>query len=92
MTSPERLMAKAQRRDAERRGADRVNAPVGNPDSEFYTTTEVAAMFRVTPATIRNWIREGKLTTIIINTRYKITRESVRKLANHDFGGTHANS
>lgn len=87
MTSPERLMAKAQRRDAEQRGAARVNAPAPNPESQFYTTAEVADMFRVTPVTVRNWIKENKLDCIRINNRLKITRESVHRLANFDFGG-----
>jgi excisionase family DNA binding protein len=28
---------------------------------EFYTTTEVASVLRVDPATVRNWVRAGRL-------------------------------
>ena len=30
---------------------------------EYFTTTEAARLLGVTPQTIRNWIRSGKITT-----------------------------
>jgi excisionase family DNA binding protein len=58
-------------------------APNEVPDSQFYSTSKVAEMFGVTPATVRNWVKEGKLRSITINRRMRIERASVRELANH---------
>ena len=62
-------------------------APDEAPSSDFCTVQEVALMFKVTPVTIRNWIQQGKLTCIKINGRIKIHRDSVKRLAQYDFGG-----
>lgn len=58
-------------------------APDEVTDSRFYSTAKVADMFGVTPATIRNWIKEGKLRALRINNRLRVERASVRELANH---------
>ena len=62
-------------------------APDTNTTTEFYTVRQVAEIFKVTPVTVRNWISEGKLDYIKINTRFRITRASVLKLAQFKFGG-----
>jgi excisionase family DNA binding protein len=61
-------------------------APDQVPESEFYTTREVANMFKVTPVTIRKWVHEGKLRCVYINTHMRIPRSSVAELANHQWG------
>lgn len=62
-------------------------APVEKVEAQFYTTAEVATLFRVTPATVRSWVRQNKLTCVRINNQLKITRTSVEKLAQFNFGG-----
>jgi excisionase family DNA binding protein len=56
-------------------------------EADFLTVQEVALMFKVTPVTVRNWIKQGKLTYIKINGRMRVHRASVRKLAQYNFGG-----
>jgi excisionase family DNA binding protein len=62
-------------------------APASPPGAEFMTVNEVAAMFRVTPTTVRTWIHQGKLDYIKINDRFRIYRDSVQRLAQFNFGG-----
>lgn len=63
-------------------------APEDVPESQFYTTRQVAKMFEVTPVTVRRWVHEGKLKCIYINTHMRITRTSVAELANYNYRGT----
>ena len=49
-------------------------------DREYYTTSEVAEKFRVTPATVRRWIREGNLEAYKIYGRYLIHKDDVAEI------------
>lgn len=62
-----------------------------NPDdtenNKLYTTNQVAEMFSVTPETVRDWIKEGKLPGIILGGRsYRVRRRDLIAFANHKYG------
>ena len=59
-----------------------------NPeDNKLYTTIQVAEMFAVTPETVRDWIKEGKLPGIVIGGRsYRVRRRDLIAFANHKYG------
>lgn len=42
---------------------------LGNDWPDLLTAKEVAKIFRVTPLTIKRWIKKGKLSALRINTR-----------------------
>jgi len=46
----------------------------------YYTTNEIAALLRVTPRTIYNWIYSGKLPAIKVGKSYRIPKEAVDQL------------
>ncbi len=46
----------------------------------YFTCEEIAKMFRVTPRTVYNWIRSGKLPAIKIGRDYRITGDSIKQL------------
>ncbi|HEY6020667.1 MAG TPA: helix-turn-helix domain-containing protein [Candidatus Paceibacterota bacterium] len=50
------------------------------------TVEEVAVIFAVKPATIREWIKDGKLEATKPGRAYRIPRESVIQLAQIKFG------
>ncbi len=50
-------------------------------DKPFYSPSEVAEIAKVSPATIHNWIKAGKLVAIRLSERtYRIPRKSVLRL------------
>ncbi len=52
-------------------------------DDELFTVTEVAARLKVRPATVRRWVREGRLRGSMIGgtkTGYRIPASEVRRL------------
>jgi excisionase family DNA binding protein len=52
-----------------------------NESSELMTVAEVARELRVTPATIRSRIREGKLPAIRVGERgYRVRRSDLRRM------------
>lgn len=46
----------------------------------YYTTQEVATMFKVTVQTIQDWIAAGKLPAVKIGRSYRITDEDIKIL------------
>ena len=55
-----------------------------SPDDPFYGVGKVAAMFGVEPATIRLWIREGKMNAHKIGNRWRIQHSEVVRVANEE--------
>jgi excisionase family DNA binding protein len=47
---------------------------------------EVAELFEVTPATVREWLRAGKLPGVRPGRDWKIQREDVYNLAQLEYG------
>jgi excisionase family DNA binding protein len=47
---------------------------------EFYTPDELAALLRVTPQAIYNWIREGLITSVKIGRVRRIPATEVERL------------
>jgi len=59
-------------------------------DDELLTVAEVAAIFRVTLQTIRNWIEWGKLPALRVGRSFRVRREHIDALldqAQADDGG-----
>lgn len=49
------------------------------PDVDgYYTVDEVAAMFKITPGTVRDWLRANKLHGIHLNRRWLVTPDAIR--------------
>ncbi len=56
-----------------------------NNEIELYTITETAKMLRVHPATVRNWIKQGKVKPIELLTqgktkKYRIERKELDRI------------
>lgn len=60
--------------------------PRGIPNSRFMPVDEVAEFFDVTPATIREWCRTGRLKASRPGRNWKIFIEDVHALAQSDYG------
>jgi len=43
----------------------------------YYTTEEIANMLSIHVATVRRWIRDGKLPAILLGKSYRVTREDL---------------
>lgn len=52
----------------------------------YLSTRQVAMLFGVKPYTIRQWIKDGKLTAVNINSRLKIRKSEVQRLAQDKYG------
>ena len=50
---------------------------------ELLTVAEAAAIFRVTPQSIRNWIEWGKLPALRVGRRFLVRREHIQELLDH---------
>mgnify|MGYP001440906607 CR=1 FL=1 len=46
----------------------------------FYTTEEVAKMFRVSMQTVQNWLRSGEIQGIKIGKQWRIPKEEIDNL------------
>ena len=50
-----------------------------NNNSQYYTTEEVAEMLKVTPDSVRRWIRSGKLKSIKLSGKFiRISQEDLQ--------------
>ena len=50
-----------------------------NNNSQYYTTEEVAEMLKVTPDSVRRWIRDGKLKSIKLSGKFiRISQEDLQ--------------
>jgi len=45
----------------------------------YYTTEEIAKMLSIHVATVRRWIREGKLPAILLGKSYRVTKQDLRQ-------------
>lgn len=76
------IIGKKSREKRERR--ERLNEVI-----ELYTIKEVAEIMRVTPTTIRNWIRAEQLKVVDISTKgskqkkHRIKREELERIINN---------
>lgn len=52
---------------------------------KLYTTDEVAELFKVTPYTVRNWIKAGRVKALKHGKSYKITQTELTRLATSNF-------
>ena len=50
-------------------------------NASFLTVQEVAALFRVTPKTVRRWIKDGTLPALQIGRGWRIARTDLQQLA-----------
>lgn len=46
-------------------------------DNQFYSTAYVASMLNITVATVRNWIRDGKLPATRVGRNHRIRRQDL---------------
>jgi excisionase family DNA binding protein len=49
---------------------------------KFYTVPETAEAFKVTPQTVRTWIKTGRLNSIRIGRPILITEDNIREFLN----------
>jgi excisionase family DNA binding protein len=48
-------------------------------NKEYYTSEEIARILSIHVATVRRWIREGKLPAILLGKSYRVTKEDLRR-------------
>lgn len=53
---------------------------VGRRSKMFYTMKEVAELFKVSPLTVMNWIKKGKIRANKIGRVVRISEEEIKKL------------
>lgn len=56
-----------------------------DPDDEFLTVAEVAAMLKLNQQTVRNWIDQGTLSALRIGRRVRIRRSDLDRLLGQDY-------
>jgi excisionase family DNA binding protein len=56
-------------------------------EDEFLTVAEVAEKLRVSQATIRNWLHEGRLAHVRIGRRVRIVRTDLERLIEFGYSG-----
>jgi excisionase family DNA binding protein len=49
-------------------------------DEEFLTVAEIAAMLKLNPQTVRNWIDKGYLPAVRVGRRVRILRSDLQQL------------
>lgn len=62
--------------------------PTQIDEMKFYTVNEVAEKFRVTPQTIRTYIRTGKLRASRIGRPHLITEKALREFVAESLAGS----
>jgi excisionase family DNA binding protein len=55
-------------------------------DLRHYTPQQVAELFQVTPETVHNWIKGGKLPALNLNGRYRIAKPDLVAFAKERHG------
>jgi len=70
----EQLIADAVARELDRRGIKAAN------DSSYLNVAEAASLARVSPGTIRRWVRAGELTRHEAGTRVLVRRDELERL------------
>jgi excisionase family DNA binding protein len=56
-----------------------------DPDDEFLTVAEVAAMLKLNQQTVRNWIDQGTLSALRVGRRVRIRRADLDRLLGQDY-------
>ncbi len=56
-----------------------------DPEDEFLTVAEVAAMLKLNQQTVRNWIDQGTLSALRIGRRVRIRRADLDRLLSQDY-------
>jgi excisionase family DNA binding protein len=54
-------------------------------EDPFMSTVSIAEMFDVTPYTVRQWVREGKLKATKVNRSWKVRRSEAVRFANEKY-------
>lgn len=57
-----------------------------NDPDELLRTRDVAKHFGVTSYTVREWIRERKISSIIVNGQHRIKRSELQRLQKEKYG------
>jgi len=61
-------------------------------NNQYYTTDEVAEMLKVTPDSVRRWIRDGKLKSIKLSGKFiRISREDLETFITSQRGDSQTN-
>jgi len=55
---------------------------------KYYSPEEVGEQFNVKPATIRKWIRDGKLKALKLGRLWRITEEELNRFINASQGAS----
>lgn len=53
-------------------------------EGRFYNVDDAAAMLSVKPATLREWLRSGKVKAVKLGNSWKITDNELRRLINNE--------
>ena len=53
--------------------------------SEYYTRYEAAKLLRITVATLRNWVRDGKIKAVQQGWRVFFHKDEVARMGNHRY-------
>lgn len=56
-----------------------------SPIGKFFTTNEVAEIFKVTTETVRRWIDDGDLKAASFNGRWRIREKDLVEFSNQKF-------
>jgi excisionase family DNA binding protein len=59
---------------------------VKSKDRDWRTPPEVASLFSVTSATVREWISQGKISAYKVNGYFRIDQDEVVRYANKIYG------
>lgn len=57
-----------------------------DPDDRLYTVSEIAKKFKVTPYTVRQWIKDGLLIAIKPSGQWRVTHAEFVAFANDKYG------
>jgi excisionase family DNA binding protein len=57
-----------------------------NDPDELLRTRDVARHFSVTTYTVREWIRDGKIESVLVNGQHRIRRREVNKMEQRRYG------
>lgn len=51
----------------------------------FYTVRDVAEIFKVQEATVRQWIRDGDLGALRVGNRWRVSKEHLKTFTNEHY-------
>jgi excisionase family DNA binding protein len=53
---------------------------------QFYKASQIADMFQVTPATVREWLKNGTIKSTKINGQWRVSESDLREFAQKEHG------